>query len=165
MKKLLLLLSVVFLATSCSTLRTGTTSVPMYSPKAEINPIRANVDVDMNKKLVGKSSSSYFLFFRVSGDNKFADGMSYTSESKIAGLFKARENKTKSSAAYNALKGSGADIIVHPNYVVEIKNYILFKEITVTVTGYAGYFKKFYQKEYQDDENEVNLNLDIKAKK
>ncbi|QXP74353.1 hypothetical protein RRF68_12745 [Tenacibaculum sp. HL-MS23] len=155
MKKTLLFTLLLLTLASCSSLRTGVSSIPMYAPKAEINPIRANVDIDMDKKLVGKSTSSYFLLFRVNGDNKFADGMSYSSESKLSGILNARENKTKSSAAYNALHNSGADIIVHPNYVVEIKNYILFKQINVTVSGYAGYFKKFYQKEYSDNDEET----------
>ena len=163
MKKLLLTLSIVFALTSCSTTRTGALSTPAYAPKAEINPIRANVEIDMNKKLSGVSTSSYFLIFQVGGGNKFVDGMSYSSESQFSAFFKARENKTKSAAAYKALENSGADIIVHPNYVVEVHDYLIFKQIKVTVTGYAGYFKKFYQKEYKDDE--VQLKLDVTAKK
>lgn len=163
MKKILLALSLALIITSCTTTRTGALSTPAYAPKAEINPIRANVDVDMNKKLVGESTSSYFLVFQVGGDNKFADGMSYSSESQFNALFKARENKTKSAAAFKAIQGSGADIIVHPNYIVEVHDYLLFKQIKVKVTGYAGYFKKFYQKEYKDNDD-VQLKLDINAK-
>lgn len=68
MKKILLALSLALIITSCTTTRTGALSTPAYAPKAEINPIRANVDVDMNKKLVGESTSSYFLVFQVGGD-------------------------------------------------------------------------------------------------
>lgn len=164
MKKNLLALSLALIITSCTTTRTGALSTPAYAPKAEINPIRANVDVDMNKKLVGESTSSYFLVFQVGGDNKFADGMSYSSESQFNALFKARENKTKSAAAYKAVQGSGADIIVHPNYVVEVHDYLLFKQIKVKVTGYAGYFRKFYQKEYKENED-LQFKLDINTKK
>lgn len=164
MKKILLALSLALIITSCTTTRTGALSTPAYAPKAEINPIRANVDVDMNKKLVGESTSSYFLVFQVGGDNKFADGMSYSSESQFNALFKARENKTKSAAAYKAVQGSGADIIVHPNYVVEVHDYLLFKQIKVKVTGYAGYFRKFYQKEYKENED-LQFKLDINTKK
>ena len=164
MKKLLLSLVIAVSLTSCTTTRTGVLSAPAYAPKAEINPIRANVEIDMNKKLVGESTSSYFLIFQVGGGNKFADGMSYSSDTNFSFLFKARENKTKSAAAYNAIQNSGADIIVHPNYVVEIHDYLLFKQIKVKVTGYAGYFKKFYQKEYKDNDD-VQLKLDLSSKK
>lgn len=163
MKKVLLILGIAVAITSCSSTRTGALSTPAYAPRAEINPIRANIDVDMDKKISGESLSSYFLIFQVGGDNKFADGMSYSSESQFNALFKARENKTKSAAAFKAVKSSGADIIVHPNYEIQVKNYIIFKQIKVKVTGYAGYFKKFYQKEY-DDKDDVELKLDINTK-
>lgn len=164
MKKILLALSLALIITSCTTTRTGALSTPAYAPKAEINPIRANVDVDMNKKLEGESKSSYFLIFQVGGGNKFVDGMSYSSETQFSSFFKARENKTKSAAAYNALKNSGADIIVHPNYIVEVHDYLLFKQIKVKVAGYAGYFRKFYQKEYNDSDD-LQFKLDINTKK
>ena len=163
MKKILFTLSLAFVLASCSSTRTGALSTPAYAPRAEINPIRANVDVDMAKKISGESTSSYFLIFQVGGDNKFADGMTYSSESQFNALFKARENKTKSAAAFKAVKSSGADIIVHPNYEIEVINYIIFKQIKVKVTGYAGYFKKFYQKEYTDNDD-VKLKLDISTK-
>ena len=163
MRKILFTLSLVFILTSCTTTRTGALSTPAYAPKAEINPIRANIEVDMNKKLVGESTSSYFLIFQVGGDNKFAEGMSYSSESQFNALFKARENKTKSAAAFKAVQGSGADIIVHPNYEIQVNDYIIFKQIKVKVTGYAGYFKKFYQKEYKD-KDDVEFKLDINTK-
>ena len=121
----------------------------MYSPKAEINPIRAEVDVDMNKKLTGESQASYFLFFKVSKeDNKYADGLKFTGER--FGHF--RMNKLKSSAAYKAINNSGVDIIVHPNYIIEKHNYIFFSTCKIKVTGYAGYFKKFYQEPYNGNE-------------
>lgn len=164
MKKVLLILGIAIAITSCSSTRIGALSTPAYAPRAEINPIRANIDVDMTKKISGESTSSYFLIFQVGGDNKFADGMSYSSESQFNAIFKARENKTKSAAAFKAVKGSGADIIVHPNYEIQINNYLIFKQIKVKVTGYAGYFKKFYQKEYQDNDD-VEIKLDINTKK
>ena len=50
----------------------------MYAPKAEINPIRADVDVDMNKKITGESQASYFLIFKVSkSDKKYAEGVNF----------------------------------------------------------------------------------------
>ena len=166
MKKIFSLVGIAFLV-SCSSTKMNSLATPGYAPKAEINAIRANVEVDMKKKLTGESSTSYFLFFRTSGENKFAEGMSYSGENNVANVFKGRENKTKSSAAFKALENSGADIIVHPNYVVETKNYLFFKKINVKVTGYAGYFTKFYQKEYCDecDDNNVELKIDVKSKK
>jgi ABC-type amino acid transport substrate-binding protein len=159
MKKIVSLVGITLLM-SCSSTKMSSLATPAYAPKAEINAIRANVEVDMKKKLVGESSASYFLFFRTSGDNKFAEGMSYSGG-------KGKFDRAKSSAAYKALENSNADIIVHPNYVVETERFLFFKKIHVKVTGYAGYFTKFYQKEYCDDcnDNNVELKVDVKSKK
>lgn len=146
MKKLLMISLAGLMLCSCNSTFTKTLSAPMYSPKAEINPIRAEVDVDMNKKISGESQASYFLFFKVSKeDNKYADGLKFSGEG--FGL-----KKLKSSAAFKAITNSNVDIIVHPNYVIEKHNYIFFSNYKIKVTGYAGYFKKFYQEPYNGNE-------------
>ena len=146
MKKLIFFALACFILCSCNSTITKTLSAPMYSPKAEINPIRAEVEVDMNKKITGESQASYFLFFKVSKeDNKYADGIKFSGEG--FGL-----KKLKSSAAYKAINNSNVDIIVHPNYIIEKHNYIFFSNYKIKVTGYAGYFKKFYQEPYNGNE-------------
>ncbi len=150
---------------SCKSTYTNTLATPMYAPKAEINPIRADVDVDMNKKLSGSSQGSYFLCFQVSGDSKFAEGMEFSGERKSKWQHKL--SNLKAAAAYKAVLDTKADIIVHPNYVIDIHNYIFFKTAKIKVFGYAGYFKKFYQEPYNEnkthhtsDESEDNwINL------
>lgn len=149
MKKLLLaLITIQGVLSSCNSTLTKSLSSPMYAPKAEINPIRADVDIDMSKKIIGESQASYFLIFKVSEeDNKYAEGVSFSGE-KI-GMLKL--NKLKSAAAYKAITNSGCDIIVHPNYVIKKHNYLFFSSYEIKVTGYAGYFKKFYQEPYDKD--------------
>lgn len=162
--KLSLTLAIILIMASCKSTKKSILSTPTYAPAAEINPIRANVEVDMTKKLIGESSTSYFLFFRTGGDNKFVEGMKHEN-----GILSGRVGKTKSAAAYNAIKDSDADIIVHPNYIVDVDNFLFFKKIKVKVTGYKGKFTKFYQKEYIDERdnklNDVELKIDLKSKK
>jgi len=149
MKKILSILSIGVVLASCNSTFTKTLSSPMYAPKAEINPIRADVDVDMNKKLTGESQASYFLFFKVSKeDNKYAEGLRFSGDN--FGVFKL--GKLKASAGYKALENSGADILVHPNYEIQKHNYIFFSSYKIKVTGYAAKFKKFYQEPYKDNE-------------
>ena len=158
---MLFFIVVLALLTSCNTTKMSALSTPAYAPSAEINAIRANVEIDMSKKLEGVSNSTYLFFFRLSGDNKFASGMSNSPVSRVG-----RVEKTKSSAAYNAIEGTDADIIVHPNYVLEIQNYLFFKKIKASVSGYSGKFTKFYQKEYCEEcSDDIELNFDIKSKK
>ena len=141
----ILTLSSSLFFTSCRSKLINTLSTPMYNPAAKINDIRAKVNVDMSKKLTGEANASYFLIFRLNGDSNFASGMSYSGDSEIK-----RYSKLKSAAAYKAINGSDADIIVHPNYVVNIERFLFFKKVTVSVSGYAGEFTKFYQTEYCD---------------
>jgi len=143
-------------------------STPMYAPMAQINPIRAEVTVDKNKVLEGEASRTYFLFFKIQGEKDFAEGMAYSGQNRfgsdilnVAGyaalgavfppsllFMPVGINHTKSAAAFKAVSNSGADILVHPNYVVTRENYIFFRKVHVKVRGYAGYFKNFYQQEY-----------------
>jgi len=159
MKKLLLI-PLIGLFASCKSVYTSTLSTPMYAPKAEINPIRADVEVDMNKKLTGESQASYFLIFKVNGDNKYSEGLNISGSP----LYPNWYGKLKAAAAYKAVIAGGSDVIVHPNYVIEKHNYIFFYTVKMKVTGYAGKFKKFYQVPYRELDRKEELKLDIKTK-
>ena len=130
--------------TSCKSTIAITISTPI-SVSENIRPLDADITVDVNKKISGQSSALYFLCFRLSGDSKYAEGVDYSTRS---GLFSSSISKAKSAAAYKSVTESNTDIIVHPNYVVDVENYIFFKKINVKVTGYAGTIKKIYQQNY-----------------
>ena len=140
MKKLLVI-SLFALLVGCKVTQTSTLSTPMYAPRAEINPIHADVDIDMNKKVEGEAQASYFLFFRLSGDNKFSEGMNFSGNP----LYPKRYGKLKAAAAYKAVTNSGSDVIVHPNYVIHERRFLFFYNVNMKVSGYAGKFKRFFQ--------------------
>ncbi len=111
------------------------------------SPMDARIDVDMTKKLVGYASGGYlFHLLRVSGDNKFADGIRYNSPGQgDEGFFSSilsslsKLEAVKSAAAYNAIRTSDADVLINPQYVIEEGNWNPFyKLIKVKVTGYPG---------------------------
>ena len=65
-------------------------------------------------------------------------------ENKVTGTasYKSTEKSIeaiKQEVVANALKSVNADILVEPKFETVIKNYI----ITVTVTGYPGFYKNF----------------------
>ena len=127
-KNIAIIILVLFY-TSCASLnKSQIYSDISVSTESELN---AKVKVDLSKKLSG-SSTAKFLFglIRIDGDDKYADG--YGGMTPLG--------KTKSAAAYNALDGSGVDILVSPQYVVEIDNQIWMKTVTATVSGYGGKF-------------------------
>ena len=136
---------------SCKSTYTSTLATPMYAPAAEINPIRADVDVDMNKKLSGSSQGTFFIKWQISGDRKYAEGMNNFIDAN-GKQYKGNLYKLKASAAYKAVTEGKADIIVHPNYIVEKRSYFFFAVAKIKVFGYAGYFKRFYQEPYNGNE-------------
>ena len=128
---------------SCKSTLASATSTPL-SVTENIRPLDADITVDVEKEISGESKSLYFLFFRLSGDSKYAEGVDYSTKS---GLFSTKINRAKASAAYKAVKSSGCDVIVHPNYEVDVEDYVFFKKIHVKVTGYAGTINSIYQKD------------------
>ena len=104
------------------------------------SPMKAKIDVDMGNKLVGYASGGYFLHvFMTSGDNRYADNVTFNNHR--GGFFSnwSRLNAVKAAATYNALRTTNADLIVNPQYVVEENHWNPFyKVIKVKVTGYPG---------------------------
>lgn len=136
--------------TSCVSTNRGFQSSPVISRNINLDPIKADINVDASKKLKGESTSSYFLIFRTSGDNTFADGITYSTDasssplSKLNVLKSARLNKVRGAAAAKALQNSNADVLVHPTYKTKVTNFLyLFKTYEVTVEGYGATYSNF----------------------
>ena len=54
---------------SCTTTNKGFQSSPVISRNVQLDPIKADLEVNESVKLKGESSATYFLIFRVKGDN------------------------------------------------------------------------------------------------
>lgn len=146
MKKIIFIGLALFalVATSCKSTVASATSTPL-SVTENIRPLDADISVDVTKKISGESSALYFLCFRLNGDSKYAEGVDYSTKTS---LFSSVVSKAKSAAAYKAVIDSNTDVIVHPNYVVDVENYVFFKKVNVKVTGYAGKINKIYQQNF-----------------
>ena len=140
------------LMTSCVSTNTGFQSSPVIARNVQLDPIKADIKVDEKNKLVGESSSGYFLIFRVSGDNTFADGINYSTDASASvftqlnplKIAKAgRLNKVRGAAAYKAMSTGDYDVLIHPNYSTTVKNYLIFKKYTVKVEGYGAKYQNF----------------------
>ena len=119
----------------------------------------ADMQIDETNKISGRASATYFLFFRLNGDNHFADisgdGIDLNPFSKTSG--------PKKAAQYKALSSSNSDFIAKPSYTISKRTYLLglFTQVDVDVSGYGGVYKNFKQidwKEY-DIQNETNRRL------
>lgn len=156
MKKLAGYLVLLFIGstmmTSCITTNRGFQSSPVISRNVELDPVKADIKVDEKTKLKGESSSTYFLIFRISGDNTFADGINYSTDASASLIQQlnplklaksGRLNKVRGAAAYKALSSGEFDVLVHPNYTTTIENYLIVKKYTVKVEGYGAKYQNF----------------------
>mgnify|MGYP006422458223 CR=1 FL=1 len=122
-------------------------SQPSSSIASNISaPLEA--DIDIGRKISGESRSTIlFSLYNLPEDSTYAEGVSYTGGGAIggggllSGIVGDPTERTKAAAAYNAVSSSGADIIVAPKYVVDVKDYFVFKIIEATVEGRAGTLK------------------------
>ncbi len=151
MKKFLLVLGVIaVLFSSCISTNKSFQSSPVVSQHVTLDPIKADVKID-EKKITGSGSVSYFLIFRVSGENSFADGITYSADMNSQGLKKIGSslgfgimNQIRSAAAYNALQAGNYDLLVHPTYQTKQENYLwIFRRYSVTVSGYGATYSNF----------------------
>ncbi len=148
-----LICSIAIFFTSCVSTNKGFQSSPVISRNVQLDPIKADIKVNETTKLSGQSSSTYFLFFRVSGDNTSADGINYSTDgggsilsqyNPLKLMKTAKLNKVRSAAAYKALSTGDYDFLVHPNYTMTTKNYLgLVKIYECTVVGYGAKYQNF----------------------
>lgn len=80
---------------------------------------------------------------KISGDHGFVDGVAYSGTPGPAFSLPDPVAATKAAAAFNAVKNSGADLIVAPRYAVSVKDYLVFKKVNVTITGKKASSKTF----------------------
>lgn len=131
----LCLVGILSLASGCTTLNSSHLNGPIHvSVEA---PMKA--DIKVGEKISGTATiKKLFGFITTEGSNKFVDGINYgVPMDRFSSMLDTLES-AKAAAAFNAINKSGADVIVGPQYVVEVEDYFVAKKITVTVTGYKG---------------------------
>jgi hypothetical protein len=138
---------------SCTTTNKGFQSSTVNVRNVDLDPVKADIKVNENTKLSGSSKSIYFLFFRIQGDNTFADGINYSADGGSGVLAKfnpfkiyktLKLNGVRSSAAYKALSQGDYDVLIHPNYSMTTKSYLgIVKVYECSVTGYGAKYQNF----------------------
>jgi hypothetical protein len=94
--------------------------------------------VSVGNVITGESKMNIIMSIFAIGDSKFADGVVFGSGGGASIGLPDPISKTKAAAAYKAISAAGADVIIAPRYVVDVVDYVVFKQVTVKVTGYAG---------------------------
>lgn len=98
-----------------------------------VDTIKAHVNVDTTKSLLGMSSTTHILGFIRIGDNEFADYPGIN-------LGFNGNSREKRAAVYKALDGTNADVLVNPKYIVREQRAFFFRKTTVQVAGFGGKF-------------------------
>lgn len=127
-------LAVLALLGGCSSQHYSQPSVPLHGE------VRADLkaDVQVGELISGQSSVNVLLgVFRLGADTQFADGVVYGAAQDSLSLLDPVA-ATKAAAAYKAVKSSGADLLVAPRYEIDVQDYLLFKTVSVRVTGHKG---------------------------
>lgn len=145
----LFLLIVTALMGGCVTERATQPSAPPGSFAVESVSLDVDIDVDMNRRLSGEATEETLLWFiTLKRPKSYAVNVRYSVDGSSLGflssLFGGAAERMKAAAAYNAVYGK-ADIIVAPEWVVEVEDYIVFSRTTARVSGYAGTIKEIYQ--------------------
>jgi len=137
MKKILIAVTLVLsfvVMTGCSAL-----NVSQPSGALAVNTSSdLKADIEVGEKITGTSSMNVlFGVITFGADSSFADGVSYgTSYNPFDST-----GAVKAAAAYKAVSSSGADVIVAPRYELEVKDYVVMKQVIAKVTGYKGTIK------------------------
>lgn len=138
--------SLFFLAGCSESVRDMHTST-IKSRNVQLDPIKADLNVDNSTLLSGTSETVYFLIFPVKRDKNTID----TGE-----LFRSPVERTKGAALYNATNGKDLDVLVHPTYTLTTKWWLLGTTIEAKVTGYAGKYSNFRtESPLQDELNRI----------
>ena len=120
----------------------------------------ADMEINEEEKITGEASATYFLFFRISGDNHYADIKS--SEAGFPSPF-SKTAGPKKAAQYKALSSAKADFIAKPSYTIKKRTYLfgLMTTVNANVSGYAGNYVNFKSVDplERDLENAVNKKL------
>ena len=133
---------------SCSVHTRAIQSSPVISRNVQLDPIKADIEVNQDKKLVGEGSATYLFGIRVSNlsNQKQVEGIKYSDNSAFS-LLNRGKNTARSIAAFHALEECPeCDVLVNPKYEVTTKKSplgLIFKKYIVRVSGYGAKYKNF----------------------
>lgn len=141
----LLLISVLIMS-GCTLVSQSQPSGPMGVKVAA--PMKAEIEV--GEKISGTASGTILCcFIQLGFPEKFAEGVDFNYQSSwnpspiagFAGIAQMAMNNMKAGAAYDAVNRSKADVLVAPRYIIEDNNFVIFRTLNVTVTGFKGTVK------------------------
>ena len=131
MKKLFFICIVTALMmTSCSSSLNESVTSGSVGVSVQTDPAKAEYAI--GGKISGEASATYlFGMIPLNEPTEFADGISGFGGFGASG-------KVKSAAAFNAMDAANADMIINPQYSIEMNKNLFTTNYTARVTGWAG---------------------------
>lgn len=131
----------------------GCTMVSQSQPNGPLGvkvaaPMKA--DIEVGEKISGSSSASIICCFIPLPEfqQTWAEGVDYTYHEAWNPPIQGPKlpstlvlERLRGRAAYEAVSKSKADVIIAPRYMIEDNDFVLFRTLNVTVTGYKGTVK------------------------
>ena len=132
---------------SCSTQVKAIQSSPVIARNVQLDPIKADIKVNEDQKLVGEGSATYVFGIRVSDleNLHMVEGVNYSQDET---WFLERGKRTaRAIAAYNALQSCPeSDVLVNPKYEITVHKSplgLIYQIYTVRVSGYGATYENF----------------------
>lgn len=155
-KYLLLAMIATMAFASCASVQRGAQSATVILKDVELDPIKADIEVNQEQKLHGEGVVRYILGIRIDGlkEQKMLDGINYAQDFSSTGksrwaakIFERRKNTARAVAAYKAMESCpDCDVLLHPKYELTVKKSplgILYKKYEAHVSGYGATYKNF----------------------
>ena len=137
-------LTMVTLATGCTSMTRRTTSISNSSQYTiNVSDITINPKIEVKTKVTGKATQR-FLFCFIPLDD-WVELVGAPIKWNFPLFTSPFKRSTIDEATRDAFHISKADVLIAPYYDVTSKNYILWSTYTATVTGYAGKYTSFRQ--------------------
>jgi hypothetical protein len=120
------------LAVGCTTTTVRSTQLAQGAALIAIEPVKAHVEVDTTRTLQAVSKTKVILGVFRFGDREFAEypGMIFQ---------RGPGAKERKAAIHKALTGTDYDVMVNPKYIVQEKNRLFSRTVTVQVAGFGGH--------------------------
>lgn len=135
MKRLFLCLVTVVMMTGC---QAHTVSTDKVVTDVKVKSAH-KMNVTIGPKVTGHSTATSILGFQFFKDTKFYEGVSKENHGLFTKFFDFDIIRpTKAAAAYKALQAANADMLVSPNYIVEVQDFIIGKTVYVTVHAWGA---------------------------
>ena len=136
---------------SCTVSTKMIQSSPVVARNVELDPIKADIEVNQDQKLTGQGTTRYIFGFEVDNilEEKMVEGVVYSQNFPIPIpiLLDRGKAKARAIAAYHALETCpDCDVLVHPKYEVVVNKSplgIIYRKYTVIVSGYGAKYKNF----------------------